>query len=94
MKKLIALLLAAVMVLSLAACGQPAQPTTATETPTTQPAETQPAETTEPAAAGYTEAPYITALVHPPRLPGSNPSPFSPGGGKAWCSSSCTCFTF
>lgn len=62
MKKLIALLLAAVMVLSLAACGQPAQPTTATETPTTQPAETQPAETTEPAAAGYTEAPYITAL--------------------------------
>ena len=61
MKKLIALLLAMVMVLSLAACGEKAPETTAppaseapeTEAPTT--------EATEPVAA-YSEAPYITEL--------------------------------
>ena len=65
MKKLLALLLALTMVLSLAACaGQPQQPTEPVET---QPKETQPVETetqpveTEPVAA-YSEAPYITAL--------------------------------
>lgn len=58
MKKLIVLLLALAMVLSLVACGgtQDETPTTnAPEIPTDAPA-------TEPPAAGYSEAPYITNL--------------------------------
>ena len=59
MKKLIALLLALVMVLSLVACGgQTEQPT---EAPETEAPETEAPETEAPAAA-YTEAPFITAL--------------------------------
>ena len=57
MKKFIAMLLAVVMVLSMAACG--------TETPNpTNPPETTapPVETTAAPVAGYTEAPSITAL--------------------------------
>ena len=58
MKKLIALLLALAMVLSLAACGKTPAPT---EPPATEPAPTEP-EVTEPLAPAYTEAPYITNL--------------------------------
>ena len=59
MKKLIALLLALVMVLSLAACGGSDEPaTTEASVPTDDPTE----DSTEAAAAGYTEAPYITNL--------------------------------
>ena len=59
MKKLIALLLALVMVLSLAACGGSDEPaTTEASAPTDDPTE----DSTEAAAAGYTEAPYITNL--------------------------------
>ena len=63
MKKLLALLLAMVMVLSLVACTKaPAQTTTApvTTAPATEPEETEPKET-EPVVV-YTEAPYITNL--------------------------------
>ncbi len=58
MKKIIALLLALAMILSLAACGSKPEPTEApaTEAPATE------APATEPPAAGYTEAPYITNL--------------------------------
>ena len=59
MKKLIALLLALVMVLSLAACGGSDEPA-ATEAPAPTDAPTE--EPTEAPAAGYTEAPYITNL--------------------------------
>ena len=59
MKKLIALLLALAMVLSLAACGtKTPEPT---EPPATEPPVTEPVET-EPQAPAYTEAPYITNL--------------------------------
>jgi len=69
MKKLIALLLALVMVLSLVACGgtQAETPTTdapvteTTETPETPETPTDP-PATEPPAAGYSEAPSITEL--------------------------------
>ena len=63
MKKLLALLLAMVMVLSLVACTKaPAQTTTApvTTAPATEPEVTEP-PVTEPVFA-YSEAPYITDL--------------------------------
>lgn len=64
MKKLIALLLALAMVLSLAACGgnQTEDPTEAPVTVTENPETPTDAPATEPVAAGYSEAPYITNL--------------------------------
>ncbi len=64
MKKLFALLLAVIMVLSLAACAGAPQTddTTAPTTEATEATETPTTEATEPVAAGYTEAPYITNL--------------------------------
>ncbi len=60
MKKLLALLLAVVMVLSMAACvSNPPDETTAPKE--TKPVETKPVETNPPKA-DYTEAPSITAL--------------------------------
>ena len=59
MKKLIALLLALAMIMSLAACG--AKTPDPTEPPATEPTPTEP-EVTEPLAPAYTEAPYITEL--------------------------------
>ncbi len=62
MKKLVALLLALVMVLSLVACGGNQGGTPSTEAPTDPVAETPTnAPATEPVA-GYSEAPYITNL--------------------------------
>ena len=65
LKKLISLLLALAMVISMAACGAPAEPTV----PATEPAQTQTQDTTptepivtEPIAA-YTQAPYITDVM-------------------------------
>lgn len=63
MKKLIALLLALVMVLSLVACGGTQEETPTTGAPATESSETPtdpPAA--EPPAAGYSEAPSITEL--------------------------------
>ena len=63
MKKLIALLLALVMVLSLVACGGTQNDVPATDAPATETPETPTdAPATEPPAAGYSEAPYITNL--------------------------------
>lgn len=63
MKKLIALLLALVMVLSLVACGGTQEETPTTGAPATESSETPTdAPATEPPAAGYSEAPSITEL--------------------------------
>ena len=62
MKKLIALLLALAVVLSLAACGETTPDPTNEPTATpTEPQVTEP-PVTEPPVVGYTEAPYITNL--------------------------------
>ena len=61
MKKLIALLLALAMVLSLAACGGSNEPAP-TEAPAPAPTDAPAEAPTEAPAAGYTEAPYITNL--------------------------------
>ena len=64
MKKLVSLLLAAMMLLSLVACaGSPTtEPTVSTTAPTTAPAESQPEETIPVDVSAFSEAPYITAL--------------------------------
>ena len=66
MKKLLALLLALAMVLSMAACGAPAAPAT-TPTEASQPQATDPStppETTPPEdIVTYTQAPYITDVM-------------------------------
>jgi peptide/nickel transport system substrate-binding protein len=63
MKKLIALLLALVMVLSLVACGGTQEETPTTDAPATETPETPTdAPATEPPAVGYSEAPSITEL--------------------------------
>ena len=61
MKKFIALILAAVLMLSLAACGTPQTPATTVPTTPGGPTDPKPTETLPPIT-GYTEAPYITNL--------------------------------